>query len=131
MTYTYDVATNRGKVRLLIPDRIEADAVFTDAEIDAYLSMYAGEPGTVHLAAAEALETLASDEALVLKVISTNGLSTNGAAVANSLLQRSARLRAKGEAMLDDGFCGFDIAEFADSPTQAAENVIKGALRDG
>jgi hypothetical protein len=39
VAFTYDVSTNRGKVRLLCFDRVEADAAFTDAEIDAFLSL--------------------------------------------------------------------------------------------
>lgn len=131
MTFTYDPSTSRGKVRLYIPDRIEASAVFNDDEIDAFLGVYSGEPGAIYLAAADALEVIATDEALVLKVINSNGISTNGASLANSLLQRSARLREKGEAILDDDFCGFDIAENADNPAQASEFLTKEAQRDG
>jgi len=39
MAFTYDTTTNRGKVRLLCFDRVEASATYTDAEIDAFLSL--------------------------------------------------------------------------------------------
>lgn len=131
MAFTYDLTTSRGKVRLHIPDRVEADAMFTDEEIDAFLSPYSDEPGKVFLAAADAVEDIATNEALILKVISHNGLSTNGASLANSLLQRSARLRERGESMIDDDFCGFEIAEQADTVPQALEFLTKETLRNG
>lgn len=57
MAFTYDVSTNRGKVRLLCFDRVEADAVFTDAEIDAFLSLGNSD---VWLAASFACQDLAA-----------------------------------------------------------------------
>ena len=39
MAFTYDVSTDRGKVRLLCRDTVEASAVFSDAEVDAFLSL--------------------------------------------------------------------------------------------
>jgi len=41
MAFTYDVTTSRGKVRLLARDTVKTTAVFSDAEIDAYLSLAA------------------------------------------------------------------------------------------
>jgi len=131
MAFTYDPSTTRGKVRMYIPDRLVDSAVFSDGEIDAFLSLYSEDPGKIFLAAADALEVIATDEALVLKVISNNGLSTNGASLANSLMQRSARMREKGESIMDDDFCGFDIAEYSDTPSQAMEFLTKEAIRNG
>lgn len=57
MTYTYSLADNIGKVRLLISDNVEAAAQFTDEEITYFLT----ESGnTVNLAAAIALEAWAA-----------------------------------------------------------------------
>jgi hypothetical protein len=39
MSFTYDPATDRGRVRLLVRDTAESGAVFTDAEIDALLDL--------------------------------------------------------------------------------------------
>ena len=39
MAFTYDVTTSRGRVRLLCRDMSESAAVFSDAEIDALLSL--------------------------------------------------------------------------------------------
>jgi len=57
MAATYDLATDIGKVRLLIDDTDIADAHFTDEEITAFLTMASD---SVNLAAAIALESWAS-----------------------------------------------------------------------
>ena len=96
MTITYDTATNIGKTRMLIPDRDLTDAVFQDVEIQAFLDL---NDASVRRAAAEALETIASDQAMTLKVIRLLDLSTDGRAVSQALLERAARLReAAGQA---------------------------------
>ncbi len=67
MAATYDVTTDRGKVRLLIGDTDvtpETDAQFTDAEIDAFLSMASQD---LKLAASYALESWASSESGAMK----------------------------------------------------------------
>ena len=81
MAFTYDVTTNIGKVRMMIPDRVEDSAIFEDGEIQAYLDM---NDSNVRRAAAEALETIASDEAMTLKVISTLDITTNGASTSSA-----------------------------------------------
>lgn len=126
MTFSYDVTTSIGKVRMLIPDRVEEHALFTDAEIQAYLEM---NDSSVKRAAAEALETIASDNAMVLKVITIMDLSTNGAATASALMARAARLRQSA----DDAEAGeealFDWAEPAETVFQQRERIYKQALR--
>jgi hypothetical protein len=87
-----DYATNAGRVRLLINDT-DVDPVFSDAEINVFLSL---EGDDVKRAAAQALDTIADDEVLTAKVISDHQLSTNGATVADSLRKRAATLRAQG-----------------------------------
>jgi hypothetical protein len=87
---TVDPTTSIGLVRLLISDTTEADPVFTDTEITAFLTL---ESTNARLAAAVALETLASNEAMVSKVIRTNDLSTDGTKVAAELRARAALLR--------------------------------------
>lgn len=57
MAYTYNLATNIGKVRLLISDNVEATAHFTDEEITSFLTMASN---SINLAAAFALEAWAA-----------------------------------------------------------------------
>ncbi len=127
MAFTYDPTTDQGRVRMLIPDRDEQNVIFQDVEIQAYLDL---NEGNVKRAAAEALETVASDQALVLKVITTLGLSTNGAAVANSLLERSKMLRDSADkADAADGGL-FDYAEMPNNAFTKRERVWKQWQRD-
>lgn len=100
-----DFTTPRDQIRLLVSDTNEAAFVFSAAELDAFLAL---ESDGVKRAAALALETLASNEVMVSKVITDNGLSTNGAAVSAELRRRAADLRSQAED--DAGF--FDVAEF-------------------
>jgi len=128
MAFTYDPTTSRGRVRLLIPDRIESSAIFTDAEIDTFLSL---ETANVRRSAAMALETIASDQALTLKVIRVLDLSTDGAKTSDALLARAAKLRAQAdlaEAAEDSG--AFDIAEWVPTDFAARERMWNEALRD-
>lgn len=63
MAFTYDPTTNRGKVRLRIGDTNTSDAtlqIFTDAEIDAFLTM---KSSNVAAAAASACRAIAADSA--------------------------------------------------------------------
>ena len=111
MTFTYDPTTDRGKIRLLIGDvdTVTADnQLFSDAEIDAFLSF---ENSIVRLAAAQALETMASTEAMVLKVITRGDIATNGAAVSTALLARADKLRSQYEAGSGDYSGMVDWAE--------------------
>ena len=57
MAFTYDLTTDRGKVRLLINDITAADYQFEDDEIDAFLSMASN---SLLLAASYALESWAA-----------------------------------------------------------------------
>ena len=108
MTFTYDTSSNRGRVRLLIPDADASTHVFEDDEIDAFLSLETD----VRRAAALALETIASSQAMTLKVIKLLDLQTDGASVAKSLMTRASALRGQAEdaeAMEEDG--GLEVIE--------------------
>jgi hypothetical protein len=128
MTFTYQPTTEIGKVRMLIPDRVEENAVFSDEELQAYLNM---NDSNMRRAAAEALETIASDEAMTLKVITTLDISTNGASTSDAILRRAALLRQQAEDA-DAGEEGgmFDYAEMAPNAFTRRERVWKQAQRD-
>ena len=109
----YDPSTDAGRVRLLITDTSDDPAVqlFADDEIDTFLLL---EGSNVFRAAALALETVAVNEALVLKVIRTLDVQTDGAKVADSLMKRAAGLRTRALDDVEDAADDFAIAEFAD-----------------
>ncbi len=94
MMFTYDLETNIGKVRLLCTDTDGENMIFTDVEINSFLilSAYDGDQD-VRLAAAEALDTIAASEALVQKKMRVLDVSTDGPAVARSLMERADKLR--------------------------------------
>lgn len=100
------------QVRDMIPDIEEIDwddtgessFLFTDAQIETYLSI---NKDNVKRATADAIEALATSEALISKVIKTEDLQTDGAKVANALLVRARQLR---ESARDDE--GTEAAEF-------------------
>ena len=103
MTFTYqinDLATNDvTKLRLLINDTVDAGHIFEDEELTAFLAM----EGNVALAAARALEVIASNEVLVQKRIKTLELSTDGPAEAEALLKIAKSYRDTWEASNDTG----------------------------
>lgn len=132
MAFSYDPTTPRGQVRLLIHDTDVDNAdnqFFQDAEIDAFLTL---NGQNVRLAAAQALDSLAADQAMTLKVIRVLDLQTDGAAVARELRQQAHSLRAQAEQGLEDfgDYAGlFDWAEMAIDPFQWRERMV-GRLID-
>lgn len=95
-------------VRLLISDTDTEDPLFSDAEIAGFLAL---EGDSVKRAAAQALDTLASNEALVSKVIRTQDLQTDGPKTAAALREHAARLRAQADTSDDEAEDG-GYAEF-------------------
>ena len=95
-------------VRLLIADTGDVP-LFTDNQIGAFLTLEGG----VKLAAAQALDTMASSEVMVSKVIRTLDLQTDGAKVAAELRARAAALREQAAAVDADGAVfGLEIVDF-------------------
>lgn len=126
MAFTYDLSTSIGKVRMLIPDRDEQHPIFQDDEIAVFLSE---NSDSLRRATAEALETIATDQALTLKVIQTLDLSTNGASLMNSLMARAKSLREQADQTEAEESALFDVAEMSINEFQARERVYKQAQR--
>ena len=103
-----DPSTDIGYIRLLIPDKDLDLLLFTDADLAAFLSREHG----VKKAAAAALETIASSEAMISKVIRTQDLSTDGAKVAAELRARAAELRRQADEDDPDTGGGLDVVDF-------------------
>jgi len=124
MAFTYDLTTDIGKMRMMIPDRVTPDHIFEDAEITALLVI---EGNVIKLGVALALETIASDTAMVLKVIRLLDLTTDGAKVSDALLARAKLLRA--QAATEDVEGAFDWAEMVLNDFSYREFLLKDALR--
>jgi len=101
-----DFTTPAGQLRLLIADTDEANPVLDDPSVNGFLAL---NRGVVRRAAADALDAIASSEALISKVIKTADLSTDGAKVADSLRAHADRLRAQSE---DEDDFAFDIVDY-------------------
>jgi hypothetical protein len=86
MAFTYDVTTSRGRVRLNIGDTVQASAIFTDEEIDAFLSMSSGD---VFYASAIALLGIASTKALLAKKKAAGNYSEDLTAIAKELREQA------------------------------------------
>lgn len=106
-----DFGTPLGQVRLLITDVDEAVPYLLDVHINGFLAI---EGDNVKRAAAQALDFMASNEALVQKRITMLDLSTDGPAVAKALREHAALLRSQAQQDLLDGgdlTGAFDIVE--------------------
>lgn len=127
-----DYTTATGRVRLLIPDTDESAEIFTDDQIAAFLALADGDTSStstaiVKRAAAHAITALATDQAMLLKVVSVNGTanaSTDGAKLSAELRARAKQLREEADAGGD-----FAIAEQVHTPFAARERRFGQALR--
>lgn len=101
-------------VRLLIADTSAANRIFSTKQIAAFLRM---NRDNVRRAAAQALDVMAANEAMVSKVIRTQDLSTDGAKVADSLRKQAAELRRQEDQGENDSeTSGFEIVEYEPYP---------------
>lgn len=106
MSYSYDLATPVGVVRLLAADTDTQRAIFTDAEISTYLIL-AG--GSRFLAAALALDYVATDAAKCAVITKSDVLSTDPTKMAELVAARAATLRE--QASMDPDFQAILIAD--------------------
>lgn len=95
------------QVRLLIADQDPENQIFPDGVLQEYLDL---NKGRTRRAAADALDAIATSEALISKVIRTQDLQTDGAKVADALRQHADRLRQQEDEDDPDWF-GFEIAD--------------------
>jgi len=129
MSFTFDPTTDRGKVRLLIQDADPLYEFYSDAGIDAFLTMGEDcEGNTVFHAAALALESWASNQLMILKVTTHMDISVDGASVAREMRMRAGVLRKQAiEATTD---AGFQIAELGLGSFSWIEQTVNEALND-
>lgn len=129
MAFSYSLSTDTGKIRLLIMDNQSSAYLFEDDELSTFLTM---EGGNVRRGAALALETMASNEAYVLKRITLLDLTTDGPAVAKELRARAESLRALADRddQAEDGGA-FDIAEMAVDAFTSRQRFVNEWLRNG
>ncbi len=109
MAATYGIEQGaRDLVRLLATDIDVTNALLQDEDLDRLLVL---EGADVRLAAAQALDIIASSEALVQKRIEVLGLKTDGPAVAKSLRDHAGQLRMQVAMATPEEDAAFDFAE--------------------
>lgn len=126
MAFSYDPTTPRGLVRLIIADSNEAGHVFEDNELDAFLAL---NEDRTRLAAADALETMASNESMVQKAIKLLDLQTDGSKTAADLRKAAAVQRAIAAVELEALDSGFTLAEYPQTTWGVREYAWNEALR--
>lgn len=125
MAFTYDLATDAGKVRLVITDTDHDNEIFSDSEISTFLSLTAVDStNDINLASAVALETMAASEAIVQKKIKLLDLTTDGPAVATSLRASAKILRDQSENESYIDWSELNLNDFA-----ARDIIYNDALR--
>lgn len=126
MSFTTDLTTDIGKLRLLISDTDAVNWLFQDDAISFFLAQ---KGNNLQRAAALAYRVIAGNQALTLKVIKLLQLSTDGAKTAEALL--SAAKAFEDSATFDEASSGglFDWAEQT-YPLNADERLLKQILRE-
>lgn len=129
MSATYTAgASARDNVRMLIPDTDVAAVIFEDEELNAMLAL---EGSNVLRTVAMALDTIASSQVLLLKVVKVLDVTTDGAKVSAELRSRAAAMRTRAdelEAAEEDG--AFDVAEMTVNTFAWRDQVWNAALRE-
>jgi hypothetical protein len=121
-TYTYDLATEIGQVRLKIGDTDidpTTDAIFSDEEIQYFLTA----EGSVTMASAVALETIAASRALIARMLKTLKYAEDTRGVSKELLETAKALRANAPP-------SYGAAERAFSDMSARDIIHREALRE-
>lgn len=138
--YTYDLATNAGKVRMLIDDRDftsvstitprgERSAIFDDAEIGEFLTM---EGDSVYDAASVALLAIAGNKNLMVMRRELDGANVDFGALRKDLMAQAERFRKLGDD--EDGGTGkpaSGTAEVNHGEFSEREIIVNSWLRQG
>jgi hypothetical protein len=126
MSVSYDVSTDLGKTRLLTFDTDTTNPIYQDEEHQAFLDLNAGN---VRLAAAQAIDAIAGNEAYVQKMIKMLDLMTNGPQTAMALRAAADELRRQVYEGSGDFSGMFDIAEQVYDNWTLNEHFVKSWMR--
>lgn len=113
MAFTYDLTTNRGKVRLKIRDTDTADAtrqLFDDDEIDFFLTEASAD---LNLAAAGALDSVSANAALLAKMEKIGDYTIDSKAMAGAVMKIAAHYRSLSEQAPAFGFAEQTLSGFS------------------
>lgn len=101
-------------------------AILSDATIESFLTLYSNDD---RLAAAEALDTIATNQLLLLKAIQVGDLKLDGPAMMKAIKERAEQLRDQTTSVADQ-VSVFDWAEMISTPQQRRERVNAQFLRE-
>ena len=113
---SYDITTDVGKVRLLIGDTDVANEVFTDAEINYFLTK---NSSNINLAAADALEAWASKYAASPDSEKIGDYAYTQKIVAN-MKKLAANLREQDSNLPYFTWAEMDLASIGETPVEEA-----------
>lgn len=128
MSFTIDPNTDVGLIRLRIYDRDVSNQIFDDQTIEAVFNNL--ERTSVKRTAAFFLETIATQEALILKVMKNLQLTTDGAKLADSLMKQAQALRTQADIDDSANSDGFDWAEQVFDVWGEKERLLNEILRN-
>lgn len=95
-----DYNTPVGQIRLLVGDLdIGENQIFDDDQLNGFLSI---ADGSTKRAAADAIDVIATSEALISKVIQTQDRSVDGSKTADALRKHAAALRVRAKEEEDE-----------------------------
>lgn len=125
----FDPATPVGQVRLLAADfDIPGNVVFQD---EVYTSLLNMNGQSIRYAAAQAIDVMALNEAVVQKVIRILDLRTEGNKVQASLHAQAKELRRQEDEGAGDWSGYFDYAEMVTNSQTARERMVGQWMRTG
>lgn len=112
------------RVRLLLNDVDPTEQVFTEQDLDDFLAL---EGGIVKLAAAQAIDTNASNELLASKVLRSQDWQTDGAKLADALRKHATALREQHYRDVDDADDGyFEVVDAPGRWPELTERPVSG-----
>ena len=126
MTFTFDRATDVGKVRVLVPDE-DDDATnrFEDEDMQVFLDLNGSD---VLPAAAQALERIAGDELLLFKRVKIDVIEVDGPALQRAYAGLAKRYRDTFDDQHQAG--DIQIAELVVDHRTLVERLHKEWLRE-
>ena len=126
----YSLDDGLGLITFVVAPPLDEDVVITyqhsllsDAQLQEFLDVEAND---VKMASAQALDSIASTQALILKKIKVLDLTTDGPALAKALRDQAESLRKQAQSSPE-----FDLAEQITNVPGFVEKVIKDQMREG
>lgn len=126
MPFTYDPTTARGRVRLLVADTDEttsAKQIFTDAEIDAFLTV---EDNEVFAAAAAACEAISASSARSAVAYRAVGMSIDKSDIPQHFMSLAEKYRERAARPTAEEIDSFDysISDFGEDESEFVGDII-------